>query len=217
MARPRKPNEQTELLDALAMRDGLVCFMCGAIHSRAATMAVDRIDHDIELEEKTDNYIVACKTCVRRRDKRPLLAYLKTRLRAARAEVEYLSDLPTEAKILQMLTRPLHYTPRITPDVHHAVDGTGQAESANPWDGVVPTLYVEERMLPEDYETGRNIDGPRNPKHGDVYQREDYHTQELEEFVFDAETGRWRDLAKMQEGGLFPADWPPANAVVWRQ
>jgi hypothetical protein len=214
MARPKKSTDRADLLDALAARDGLVCFMCGAIHSRAATMVVDRIDHDIELEEETDNYIVACKTCVRRRDKRPLLAYLKMRLRAARAEVEYLSDLPTEAKILQMLTRPLHYAPGIMP---HAVDGTGQTETveAKPWDGIKPTLFLRELMRQEDFRSDIHV--PKMGKHGDVYQYEDVQDGTIQERVFDGAKQKWVDLPKAQERGEFPADWPPADAAVWRQ
>ena len=130
MARPKTTQDDNTLFDAVTNRDGLVCFMCGAVHSRAATMQLDWLDYDDLDVTNPKHAIIACRLCVRRRDKRPLMAYLKTRLSAARAEVAHLSVLPEDIRIKKMLTRPIHYTPRITPDVPHAVVRTGQTAKA---------------------------------------------------------------------------------------
>ena len=129
MARPKTAQDDNTLFDAVANRDGLVCFMCGAVHSRAATMQLDWIDYDDDVTDPA-NVVMACRLCVRRRDKRPLMAYLKTRLSAARAEVAHLSVLPEDIRIKKMLTRPIHYAPRITDDTPDAVGVTGQTDKA---------------------------------------------------------------------------------------
>jgi hypothetical protein len=131
MARPKKSDERDALFDAVVDRDGLVCFMCGAVHSRAATMQLDWLDYDTLDVTKPEEAIIACKTCVRRRDKRPIMAYLKTRLSAARAEVAHLSVLPEDIRIKKMLTREIHYAPRITDDTPDAVGVTGQKVEAS--------------------------------------------------------------------------------------
>ena len=120
MARPKTNQDGNTLFDAVTNRDGLVCFMCGAVHSRSATMQLDWMDYDDVDVTNPEDAILACKTCVRRRDKRPLLAYLKTRLSAALAEVAHLSVLPEDIRIKKLLTRPIHYAPRITEDTPDA-------------------------------------------------------------------------------------------------
>jgi len=130
MARPKTVGARDALFAAVTNRDGLVCFMCGAVHSRAATMQLDWIDYDDLDVTNPEDAILACKTCVRRRDKRPLLAHLKTRLSAARSEVAHLSVLPEDIRIKKMLTREIHYAPRITEDTPDAVGVTGQTDKA---------------------------------------------------------------------------------------
>jgi hypothetical protein len=212
MARPKKSDERDALFDAVTNRDGLVCFMCGAVHSRAATMQLDWLDHDDLDVTNLDHVILACKTCVRRRDKRPLMAYLKTRLSAARAEVAHLSVLPEDIRIKQMLTRPIHYAPRITP---------GAVEATDPKAPVLtrPTRIFEYYSLPD---ADRNAEAPfksypKNPQHGDIFI---HATEEVQ--VWDAtwelkngSVGTWPLLTKAVERGTFPADWArnPAHEV----
>jgi hypothetical protein len=132
MAAPKRKTDRNALFEAVTNRDGLVCFMCGTAHSRASTMMVTQIDHDDEDVTNPENSIMACKTCVRSRDKRPLMAYMKLRFSAAKAEVAYLSDLKENIRVQRILTVPIvmgDYAPRIT--TPNAVGITGSTDHAD--------------------------------------------------------------------------------------
>jgi hypothetical protein len=133
MAAPKRKTDRDALFEAVTNRDGLVCFMCGTAHSRASTMMVTQIDHDDEDVTNSDNAIMACKTCVRSRDKRPLMAYMKLRFNAAKAEVAYLSDLKENIRVQRILTVPIimgDYAPSIT--TPNAVGITGSTDEPKP-------------------------------------------------------------------------------------
>jgi hypothetical protein len=143
MAAPKRKTDRDALFEAVTNRDGLVCFMCGTAHSRASTMMVTQIDHDDDDVTNPDNAIMACKTCVRSRDKRPLMAYMKLRFNAAKAEVAYLSDLKENIMVQRILTVPIvvgDYAPSIT--TPKAVGITGSTDE----DDMAAQLarYIEE-------------------------------------------------------------------------
>jgi hypothetical protein len=105
--------------------------MCGTVHTKALAMIVDQIDYEDEDVTNPDNTIMACKTCVRSRDRRPLMSYMKRRLIAAKAEVAYLSDLKENIRVQRILTVPIimgDYAPSITTPNAVGITGSTAAE-----------------------------------------------------------------------------------------
>jgi hypothetical protein len=88
MAAPkRKPDT---LADKIARRDGLNCFLCGRHHVRTSAMSVGYIHKD---NTTLDTAFLACGSCIKRRDTKPLGAYLRERLIAVNAELTYLKTM----------------------------------------------------------------------------------------------------------------------------
>lgn len=71
---------------AIQQRDGLDCFLCGKTHSSLARMSIGFV----ATEHNADNAYLACTGCNKRRNNRPLNAYIKQRLKEVRAEIAYL-------------------------------------------------------------------------------------------------------------------------------
>lgn len=87
MAAPKtKPRS---FADKIAQRMGLRCFLCGAKHSSPSTMSVSYIRKD---DKTDDTAFLACPHCVKRRDNKPLGAYLRERMQDALAEHNYIRD-----------------------------------------------------------------------------------------------------------------------------
>ena len=73
---------------ALQRRDGLNCFLCGKGHTSLARMGVGYIDKSVST--RTDTAFLACTGCNRRRDNRPIKAYLQERAQDAYRELNYI-------------------------------------------------------------------------------------------------------------------------------
>lgn len=73
---------------ALQRRDGLNCFLCGKGHTSLARMGVGYIDKSVST--RTDTAFLACTGCNRRRDNRPIKAYLQERAQDACRELNYI-------------------------------------------------------------------------------------------------------------------------------
>ena len=205
---PSRMAGYAETVRGLVARDGLVCFLCGHKHATSHTMQADMRNPDGEFE--LDNLVITCKPCAKRRNGKRIGAYWRERMSAAASEIAHINMMAANQETLRALSDTLSLVP-------HAVDGTGHTETAeaNPWDGIKPTLFIEELCLVVDFDP--DTQRPRDAKHGDVYQRQDPISDALEEFVFDGGKGKWVSLPKAQDRGEFPEDWPPADAIVWRQ
>ena len=73
---------------AIQQRDGLSCFLCGKVHTSLARMSVGFV----ATEQNVDSAYLACTGCNKRRNNRPLGAYIRQRLNEARAEVAYIEN-----------------------------------------------------------------------------------------------------------------------------
>ena len=71
---------------AIQQRDGLDCFLCGKTHTSLARMSIGFVG----TEHNVDSAYLACTGCNKRRNNRPLGAYIRQRLNEARAEVAYI-------------------------------------------------------------------------------------------------------------------------------
>jgi hypothetical protein len=204
--KPKSPSRAAGYADtvrALVARDGLTCFLCGHKHATSHTLQADARNPDKPFG--LDNLIVTCKPCAKRRNGKKLGAYWRERLLATAAEAAHIEAMARNKDVLSALSGTVVFVPDAAP-------GTG--DEPDPWANIVPTFFVDTRMLVEDYdEIGTK---PKNPKHGDVFQEANYHSGEIEEFVFYGEKNKWIELPRAQERGLFPADWPPANVKIWR-
>jgi hypothetical protein len=127
MARPTKsPSRETgyaETVRALIERDGMVCFLCGHKHATVHTMQADLLNHEHAFE--LDNLVATCKPCAKRRNGKPVAAYWRERLSAAAAEQAHVKMMGGNSDVIKNLKTVFSYAPRITPDVPHAVVGTG--------------------------------------------------------------------------------------------
>lgn len=204
MAAPKRSKARDFILEAVVARDGPVCFLCGVSHSRTDTMQVDWVSAP---NDDLDTAFPACKTCVRRRDGKPIGGYMKARMTAARAEYAYLSEVYVDE-----VAKKRFNTPIVVGVVPHAVEGTGHAE-ADPFAlPENPTVYNYDRMLPEDFDDDNY---PANPKHGDVYYYTGY-IDGQDEYVFDGRSGGWKGFAWATKNDIVPEDWPPAGALHHR-
>lgn len=70
----------------LQERDGLDCFLCGKTHTSLARMSVGFV----ATEQTVEHAYLACTGCNKRRNNRPLGAYIRQRLKEAREEVLYI-------------------------------------------------------------------------------------------------------------------------------
>ena len=120
---PSRMTGYADAIQALVARDGLVCFLCGKKHATVHTMQSDLVKPDVGFS--MDNAVLTCKPCAKRRNGKPLGAYWNERLSAAAAELAHIETVGRNKEVLENLRRLLDYAPRITPDVPHAVVGTG--------------------------------------------------------------------------------------------
>lgn len=86
MAAPKRKPPADPLAHALQRRDGLNCFLCGTKHKSLRSMSVGYVANT----KSTDEAFLACITCNKRRDGKPLMAYLRERAIAADAELNYI-------------------------------------------------------------------------------------------------------------------------------
>lgn len=86
MAAPKRKPVNNPVAHALQRRDGLTCFLCGRAHKTLQTMSVGYVG-DVK---NTDEAFLACSPCNKRRDGKPIMAYLRERAIAADAELSYI-------------------------------------------------------------------------------------------------------------------------------
>lgn len=121
MAAPKRSKDRDFILEAVVARDGSMCFLCGVPHRRTDQLQVDWVDNP---SEDLTMAFAACKTCVRRRDGKPLGGYMKARMTEARREYEYLHGFRADVVAKERFAVPI-----VMGLVPHAVDGTGQIET----------------------------------------------------------------------------------------
>ena len=199
---PSRTSGYSALLDATLAQNGLVCFLCGQVHTRADRMQVD-FKKPLALggEATVDNAIPVCNTCAKRRHQAPLGAYLRKRLVDAQREVDYIRSLADNRGALDALAATV------------AVYASGiqsEPQDTKPWEGLERRVrvYNSERMEREDYDPMTNR--PRNAQYGDVYV--DYGGSG-DEMVY---VGKWRLFDAAQNDEQIPESWPPADAEQWR-
>ena len=188
-------------------RDGLICFLCGHIHSRSGAMQVDfRTPLDNGGEATVDNAIPTCKTCAKRRNQTPIGTYWRKRLIGAKREIAYIHQMAEDADVI----RALMATVVVNRDVPLGV-GTG-AETptgdAKPWENLPRRVrfYNSATISASDYDTATNR--PKDAQHGDVYA--DYGNSD-EEYIYDAERQKWVYASTAKERGIIPEQWPPRD------
>jgi hypothetical protein len=210
MAAPKRKADRDALFEAVSNRDGLICFMCGTAHARALTMIVDQIDYDDEDVTNPDNAIMACKTCVRSRDKRPIMAYMKRRLSAAKAEVAYLSDLKEDIRVKRILTVPIimgDYAPSIT--TPNAVGITGSTVPAR-----APRFYDHTNM---GYDDSGDDGRPLDAQHLDVFADEHARGEGgFKVYLVEEGEGAWKSMEWAVSKGLVPEGWETSDKLaIW--
>ena len=128
---PSRMTGYADAIQTLVARDGLVCFLCGKKHATVHTMQSDVVKSDVGFN--LDNTVLVCKPCAKRRNGKPLSAYWKERLSAAAAELAHIETIGRNKDVVENLRTLLSYAPSITPDVPHAVDGTGSINEDDDW------------------------------------------------------------------------------------
>jgi hypothetical protein len=88
---------------AIQQRDGLDCFLCGKTHTSLARMSIGFV----ATEQTADSAYLACTGCNKRRNNRPLNAYIKQRLKEAREEVAYLETTFDRTNEKSRITRAI--------------------------------------------------------------------------------------------------------------
>lgn len=101
---PSRTAGYSSLVADVVARDGLICFLCGHIHSRSGTMQVDfRKPLDNGGEATVDNAIPTCKTCAKRRNQTPVGTYWRKRLIDAQREIAYIHQMAEDADVIRAL------------------------------------------------------------------------------------------------------------------
>lgn len=196
------------MVDAVA-RDGLTCFLCGQIHTRADTMQVDfRTPLDSGGSADADNAIPVCKTCAKRRNQSPIGAYWRKRLIDAQRETAYIHQMAEDKELLDTLAA----TVRVGRGVPlRDVTGTqGPAGTSKSQETATRRVrqYDSERMNPEEV----GVSGwPKSARHGDMYMN---HNDGINYTYSDAHE-QWLDAEYAQERDIIPAQWPPRDVEPW--
>ena len=199
---PSRTSGYGDLFDAVLARHGLVCFLCGQVHTRADRMQVDFMKPlALDGEATVDNAIPVCNTCAKRRHQAPLGAYLRKRLIDAQREVDYITNLAGMREVLDALATTVGL---------YASGIQSEPQDAKPWENLKRRvrIYNSERMEPEDFDLTTNR--PKDAQYGDVYV--DY-AGSGDENVY---VGKWRLFDAAQSDGQLPESWPPADAEQWR-
>ena len=199
---PSRSAGYVNLLPEAIAQHGLVCYLCGQIHSRADTMQADF--KSPQNEGRSGNVIPVCKTCAKRRKQSPIGSYWKKRLIDAQREIAYITQMVEDADIMARLTATV------------ILSNSGSVEETEsfgkPWENLKrrPRFYNSTTLKSDEL---TNVNKPKDTQHGDIFVDHDND----EEFVYDGVNKKWIFLEKAEERGLLPDVWPPANVETWNQ
>ena len=127
---PSRTAGYSNLLAGAVARDGLICFLCGQIHTRSDTMQVDfRTPLDNGGALGIDNVIPVCKPCAKRRNQSAIGAYWRKRLIDAQREIAYIHQMAGDADILRAISATVTFGDRSTLQaVEPAAEPNGDAD-----------------------------------------------------------------------------------------
>jgi len=205
------------MIDAVA-RDGLVCFLCGHIHSRSDTMQVDfRKPLDSGGTADADNAIPTCKTCAKRRNQSPIGAYWRKRLVDAQREIAYIHQMAEDAEIMKTLAASVQVSRDvplrdITGAEIEAVEEVAAEPAGEPWENLKRRvrLYNSNTLRPEEMTIASF---PKDAQHGDMYV--DHNTGAAS--IYDSADDMWIADDIAQDTGVVPEKWPPRDIETWNR
>jgi len=206
---PSRNAGYSNLLADVVGRDGLVCFLCGQIHTRADTMQIDfRVPLDNDGVPDYGNAIPTCKTCAKRRNQSPIGAYWRKRLIDAQRELAYIRQAVEDKDILAAITTTVLSAAAVP---LRDVTGAASAEVEPKTAGKVEKpkrrtrLYNSNTILPEDVGASG---WPLDLQRGDIYM--DHNDGSVR--VFDGEKDFWITEEQAEARNIKP----PADIETWR-